>query len=211
MKAIITAMLMILGALAAAAQNGVACGIEAAPQLSPGISYRAGANLSIPLRGKLSIDPGLFLTMHSRTSTGESTKNGVTKKHERAVHGQFLQMPLRLGINNWTRNGNLFQILVGPYFAYGIGGSTKITETNNGEKSIRSVSSFAESYSSRFDWGIDAEFKYYIQGHYQIGAYLQTGCKRIYVPDNAAEAIFSEIFIVGRINLALGLSIGYRF
>lgn len=193
------------------AQERMAYGIEVAPQLSPGISYRAGANLSIPLRGKLSIDPGLFLTMYNRTSSGESKKNGNTTKHKRAIHGQFLQMPLRLGINNETTNGNLFQILVGPYFAYGIGGNTKLTDISNGTKSIRNVASFPESFSSRFDWGFDVEFQYYIHKHYQLGLYLQTGCKKIYTPESVAEAIFSEIFIVGKINLAFGVSLGYRF
>lgn len=120
-------------------------------------------------------------------------------------------MPLRLGINNETTNGNLYQILVGPYFAYGIGGNTKLTDTSNGTKSIRNVASFPESFSSRFNWGFDVEFQYYIHKHYQLGLYLQTGCKRIYTPESVAEAIFSEIFIVGKINIALGLSLGYRF
>lgn len=196
---------------AISAQERMAYGIEVAPQLSPGISYRAGANLSIPLRGKLSIDPGLFLTMYNRTSSGESKKNGNITKHKRAIHGQFLQMPLRLGINNETTNGNLFQILVGPFFAYGIGGNTKLTDISNGTKSIRNVASFPESFSSRFDWGFDVEFQYYIHKHYQLGLYLQTGCKKIYTPESVAEAIFSEIFIVGKINLAFGVSLGYRF
>ena len=193
------------------AQERMAYGIEVAPQLSPGISYRAGANLSVPLRGKLSIAPGLFLTMYNRTSSGESKKNGNTTKHKRAIHGQFLQIPLRLGINNETSKGNIYQILVGPYFAYGIGGNTKFTEISNGTKSIRNVASFSESYSSRFDWGFDVEFQYYIRKHYQIGLYLQTGCKKIYTPENAADAIFGDIFIVGKINLAFGVSLGYRF
>lgn len=193
------------------AQERMAYGIEVAPQLSPGISYRAGANLSIPLRGKLSIDPGFFLTMYNRTSSGESKKNGNSTKHERAIHGQFLQIPLRLGINNETSKGNLYKILVGPYFAYGIGGNTKLTEISNGTKSIRNVASFSESYSSRFDWGFDVEFQYYIRKHYQIGLYLQTGCKKIYTPENVADAIFGDIFTVGKINLAFGVSLGYRF
>lgn len=204
-------ILVIAVFLPVSAQERMAYSIEVAPQLSLGISYRAGANLSIPLRGKLSIDPGLFLTMYNRTSSGESSKNGNSTKHERAIHGQFLQMPLRLGINNSTVHGNLFQILVGPYLAYGIGGNTKITEINNGAKSIRNVASFSESFSSRFDWGFDVEFQYYIRKRYQIGLYLQTGCKKIYTPENVAEAIFSEIFIAGKINLALGVSLGYRF
>lgn len=193
------------------AQERIAYGIEVAPQLSPGISYRTGANLSISLRGKLSIDPGFFLTMYNRTSSGESKKNGNSTKHERAIHGQFLQIPLRLGINNETNKGNLYKILVGPYFAYGIGGNTKLTEISNGTKSIRNVASFSESYSSRFDWGFDVEFQYYIRKHYQIGLYLQTGCKKIYTPENVADAIFGDIFIVGKINLAFGASLGYRF
>lgn len=213
----VRSLIIVVGLLAiatftpVAAQDRMAWSIEVAPQLSPGISYRAGVNLSIPVRGKLSIDPGLFLTMYNRTSSGESTKNGNTTKHERAIHGQFLQLPLRLGINNETHNGNLYQLLVGPYFAYGIGGNTKLTEINNGTKSIRNVASFSESFSSRFDWGFDVEFQYYIRKHYQIGLYLQTGCKKIYVPENTAEAILGEIFIVGKINLAFGLSLGYRF
>lgn len=211
MKAILTAVMMYMIALAAVAQERMSFGIEVAPQLSPGISYRAGANLSIPLKGKLSIDPGLFLTMYNRTSSGKSSKNGTTTKHKRAVHGQFVQMPLRLGINNATIHGNLFQILVGPYFAYGIGGNTKITDIKNGVKSIQNVASFQESYSSRFDWGLDVEFQYYIRKHYQIGLYLQSGCKKIYEPENVAEAILGEIFIVGKINLAFGVSLGYRF
>lgn len=211
MKTILTTILMLLLAHLACAQNRVQYGIEVAPQLSPGISYRTGANLSIPLRGKLSFDPGLFMTMYNRTSSGKSSKNGISTKHKRAVHGQFLQMPLRLGINNETIQGNLFQILVGPYFAYGLGGNTKITDTIDGVKTVRNVASFAESYSSRFDWGFDVEFQYFIRKHYQIGLYLQTGCKKIYNPENVAEAIFSEIFIVGKINLAFGLSFGYRF
>ncbi len=193
------------------AQEHMAYGLEVAQQLSPGISYRAGVNLSIPLKGKLSIDPGLFLTMYNRTSSGESKKNGISTKHERTTHGQFLQMPVRLGINTSTIHGNLFQILVGPYFAYGIGGNTKLTEINNGSKSIQNVPSFPEYFSSRFDWGFDVEVQYYIRKHYQLGLYFQSGCKKIYNPQSAAEAIFGEIFIVGKINLALGLSLGYRF
>ncbi len=189
----------------------MAYGIEVAPQLSPGISYRAGANFSIPLKGKLSIDPGLFLTMYSRTSSGESKKNGISAKHERAVHGQFLQLPVRLGINNMSIHGNLFQILVGPYFAYGLGGNTKITDINNGNKTVQNVPSFSESFSSRFDWGFDIEVQYYIRKHYQLGLYFQSGFKKIYNPQSKAEALLGEIFIVSKINLALGLSLGYRF
>lgn len=211
MKANLTTVIMLLLSLAAVAQSRVSYGIEVAPQLSTGISYRAGANLSIPLRGKLSIDPGLFLTMYNRASSGKSSNNGTSTKHERAIHGQFLQMPLRLGINSETAHGNLLQILVGPYFAYGIGGNTKITEINNGVKSIRDVASFPESFSSRFDWGFDVEFQYYVRKHYQIGLYLQTGCKKIYTPGNAAEAILGEIFTIAKMNLAFGLSLGYRF
>ncbi len=193
------------------AQERIAYGIEVSPQLSPGISYRVGANLSIPLKGKLTIDPGLFLTMYNRTSSGESKKNGISTKHERTTHGQFLQMPVRLGINTSTIHGNLFQILVGPYLAYGIGGNTKLTEINNGTKHIQNAPSFLEFFSSRFDWGFDVEVQYYIRKHYQVGLYLQSGCKKIYTPQSVAEAIFGEIFIVGKINLALGLSLGYRF
>ena len=211
MKAILTTISMLLLAIVAVAQNRMSYGIELATQLSPGISYRAGASLSIPLHGKLSIDPGLFLTMYNRTSSGESSKNGNSTKHKRAIHGQFLQMPLRLGVNNSTVHGNLFQILVGSYFAYGVGGSTKITDIKNGVKSIRTVASFSESYSSRFDWGLDVEFQYYIRKHYQVGLYLQTGCKKIYTPENVAEAILGDIFIIGKINFALGVSLGYRF
>lgn len=193
------------------AQEGPAFDIEVAPQFSPGISYRAGANLSIPLRGKLSFDPGLFLTMYNRTSFSKSSKNGNFNKHERTIHGQFLQMPLRLGINGLSSHGNLYQILVGPYFAYGIGGNTRITDIKNGTKTVSDVASFPESFSSRFDWGFDIEFQYYIRQHYQLGFYMQSGCKRIYTPENVAEAILSELFIVGKINLALGVSLGYRF
>lgn len=211
MRTVLITLFIFLFSIAAGAQNHLSYGIEVAPQLSPGISYRGGANFSIPLRGKLSIDPGLFMTMYNRTSSGTSSKNGCSTKHKRAVHGHFLQMPLRLGINNETTQGNLFQILVGPYFSYGIGGNTTITDINDGVKSIRNVASFAESYSSRFDWGFDVEFQYYVRKHYQIGLYLQTGCKKIYTPENVAEAILGEIFIVGKINLALGVSLGYRF
>lgn len=208
---ILAIIMAIASFLPASAQDGPALGIELAPQFSPGVSFRAGANLSIPLRGKLSFDPGLFLSMYNRTSFSKSSKNGNSSKHERTIHGQFLQMPLRLGINGLSSHGNLYQILVGPYFAYGIGGNTRITDIKNGTKTVSDVASFPESFSSRFDWGFDIEFQYYIRQHYQLGFYMQSGCKRIYTPDNVAEAILSELFIVGKINLALGVSFGYRF
>ncbi len=69
----------------------------------------------------------------------------------------------------------------------------------------------SESFSSRFDWGFDIEVQYYIRKHYQVGLYFQSGCKKIYNPQSKAEAILGEIFKVGKINLALGLSLGYRF
>ena len=53
MKAILTAVLIFMVALVAVAQDRMSYGIEVDPQLSPGISYRGGANFSIPLRGKL--------------------------------------------------------------------------------------------------------------------------------------------------------------
>ncbi len=208
---ILAIIIAIVAFLPVAAQDGPALDIEFAPQLSPGVSYRAGANLSIPLRGKLSFDPGLFLTMYNRTSFSKSTKNGNYTKHERTIHGQFLQLPMRLGINGLTSHGNLYQILVGLYFAYGIGGNTRVTDIKTDTKTVVNVASFPESFSSCFDWGFDIEFQYYIRQHYQLGFYMQSGCKRIYTPENVAEAILSELFIVGKINLALGVSLGYRF
>lgn len=158
----------------------------------------------------MSFDPGLFLSMYNRHSFHNSTVNGSHTEEEAKIHGQFIQLPVRLAINGTAGRSNLYKVLLGPYFAYGIGGNTKIQTDKDGVTTTENFPSFFDSFS-RFDWGFDIEYQFYFSGHYQIGAYMQTGCKSIYAPRSIAEDILGDIFKVTKINLAFGLSLGYRF
>lgn len=120
-------------------------------------------------------------------------------------------MAIRIGkLSNYE---NKWRILVGPYIAYGISGNGNIKTSINGNEEKQDVKSFGNEglYRTRWDYGLSSEIQYIHKDHFKLGAYMEDGFRDLYKSDNAFESIMDDLFVVSKINLTVGLSIGYIF
>ena len=216
------AALLCMAACCIPARSQVNYSVEAGPQFSMSPSWRAGVALDIPINHRYSIASGFYYVTrhHSESSTKNiSQENPDTGDREifsmttdYNIHGNYLQIPVGLGLNFDRANGDHYTLIVGCYLAYGVGGKTKVrTESRNTVKRME-YSSFGDKFiHPRFDYGLDIEYKYAFRGHFQLGAYTEIGFKEIYHSSNVMSEIMGKIFKITAINVTLGVSVGYRF
>lgn len=89
------------------------------------VGFRIGIVSLNNVSKTFSFQPGLYFTTFGMKSKGSEGK----RKVKEVDNLYYLQLPLLGSINVALKNpSQKFQILFGPYVAYGIGGETKITE-----------------------------------------------------------------------------------
>ncbi len=193
--------------------------IEGAPQYSPDISWKIGGNVDIPISKRFSIVSGLHWSDRNRTKKGTQTitsgQETETRTKESSFNANFITIPVRLAIRigKLSNYENKWRILVGPYIAYGISGNGNIKTSINGNEEKQDVKSFGNEglYRTRWDYGLSSEIQYIHKDHFKLGAYMEDGFRDLYKSDNAFESIMDDLFVVSKINLTVGLSIGYIF
>lgn len=193
--------------------------IEAAPQSSPDISWKIGGNIEVPISKRFSIVSGLHWSDRHRTKkttqTATSYQEIETKTIKSSFNANFITIPIRLGIRigKLSNYKNEWRVLVGPYIAYGISGNGNIKTTINGNEEKENVNAFGSDglYRTRFDYGLSSEIQYIHKDHFNIGLYMENGFRDLYKSDNAFESIMDDLFVVSKINITVGLSVGYIF
>ena len=109
----------------------------------PDTNIKMGASFGVMLNarfGNLAIQPALTYSMKGAKQDEEetSTIGGVsyTTKYKSSVAMDYLDVPINLVYTTGGDNG--FQVFVGPYVAFGIGGKVKgETETTGGGQTIK--------------------------------------------------------------------------
>jgi len=217
MKKVIIALLMIMATTDMNSQTKFS--VEAGPQYSPDFSWRIGGNADIPISSRLSVVPGLYLSnRHRVTKENYSYEEGETRhaySNESSFHANYITLPLRLGIRIGRLNAvnSKWQILGGPYIAYGTNGSGTMTKIENGIRSQTKYDSFENNgmFKSRWDYGFDSEIQYTYKNKIKLGAFVESGFKKLYQSDNDLGKVLDELFKVNTINITAGIIVGYQF
>ena len=199
-------------------------GIEMMPQLSSRLSWSAGLNLEIPITAKLYLSPGMFYSSRQRYNdslweTFEYTPEGdVPISYEKAsinTHGDYLHIPFLIGCKAYSRHDYSIKVAGGIYYAYLLGGKSKIKMDDNGKVSEILMPSYMTAIDYRSDFGLCVEAKCLLRKHYQIGLNLQHGLRKIYQGFNMPG--IRDPFINHRLgpgiqfHQSIGLSLGYMF
>ena len=201
-----------MAALAASAQTHVS--VIAAPQFDGKIAARFGidADISCGENSKFSFVPGLYYSM--RNNSSEQTWDigqGPNKLALVSDLSHWISVPLRLAFNIKKGSEKLqTQILFGPYFAIGVGGTTSVKESSTGTK-VYSVGSFDKTgfYSRRFDVGLNLGVNFIIKKHFVVGAFGEIG----FLPlgRDLTESVPGILGHAFSIHGAGGINLGYRF
>lgn len=203
-----------------AASSQAKVSISVCPQYNESFGVRAGTDLSIPFNSRWSFEPGIYWSLRNRNSSRfreYGGSNGETNKITSDFHdsAHFLTIPLRMGVRlTGDPHGDfVLKLLFGPYIAYGIDGTSKCSVIENGVEKQTETGAFDANgrYRSRCDYGINSGLNVLLKKHILLGVFLETGCRKIYNSNSVAEDILGEIFIVNKINMAAGLTVGYRF
>ena len=212
MKKFCLIAVLMMASLAAKAQTHI--NIVAAPQFDASIGVRAGADFDFSLgKSKFSLVPGLYWSMRNYNGSQTIITSGESypicdvndKSH-------WITIPLRFAYNIKKGSEKLqTQILFGPYVAFGLGGTTKVTDLLTGEKT-RNTGSFDKDgfYDRRFDLGLNAGANFIIHKHFVVGIFGELG----FLPlGNDVTGTISGIFAstILSIHLGAGLNLGYRF
>lgn len=196
-------------------QAQVKIGINVCPQINEDFGVRAGSDFDIQLGSRWSFVPGVYWSLRNRQSTQNSTVNEKTESTKYSDIAHFITLPLRFGLQIPCKDEDSFalKLLFGPYIAYGIGGTSKSTVNSDGTVTNYQTGAFDSDgrYKSHLDYGINVGLNSTINQHYTIGIFCESGLRKIYNTNNVLEDIVGEIFLTNKINIALGLSIGYRF
>ena len=196
-----------------AQERDVKISINVSPQWNSGLGVKAGADVLIPFgQSRWGFEPGLYWSL--RHATSESTSNNNKKEYDYKVH--YLDVPLRMAVHVAGRESDPFNmsILFGPYFAYGVGGTTHCTITKDGNVTKSEAGAFSSEgrLRSRFDYGLNLGFNAVIKQHAKVGVFSEIGFKDIYRSSSLAEELIGDLFGgITKINLGVGISVGYQF
>ena len=211
MKKFCLIAVLMMASLAAKAQTHI--NIIAAPQLDASIGVRAGADFDFSLgKSKFSFVPGLYWSMRNCNYSASLSTAGVNYQIcDANDKSHWITIPLRFAYNIKKGSEKLqTQILFGPYVAFGLGGTTKVTDQLTGIET-RNTGSFDKDgfYDRRFDLGLNAGANFIIHKHFVVGIFGELG----FLPlGNDVSGTISGIFAsTMSIHLGAGLNLGYRF
>ena len=217
-KRLFSLIAMLLICHVASAQVKVS--ILACPQYNENFGVRIGTDFDIPLNSRWSFVPGAYWSLRNRESYKSKEYSGrdgeINSKtynfHDRA---HFLTVPIRMGVRLAGKSDGNFamKLLFGPYIAYGIDGTSKSNINKNGIEEQTKTGAFDVDgrYRSRWDYGMNSGLNVVLKKHFLLGIYLEVGYRKIYNPNDVIDDILGEIFIMNKINMAAGLSLGYQF
>ena len=202
---------LVMASLTAKAQTHIS--IVAAPQLNTNIGVRAGADFDFALgKSNFSFVPGLYWSLRNCDYSASVSADGVTQAIcEANDKSHWITIPLRFAYNIKKGSEKLqTQILFGPYVAFGLGGTTTVTNKLNGVE-YGNIGSFDNNgfYDRRFDMGLNVGANFIIKKHFVVGIFGELG----FLPlgndlSNTIGGILASAF---SINLGAGLNLGYRF
>lgn len=209
------ALAALMAASASAQDNKVKFSINAGPQLSPATGATAGVDALIPFgQSRWGFEPGVYWSYRHYTSN--KTKNGDKESYDDKLH--YINVPLRFAARVAGQADGPFNlsIVFGPYFAYGLDGTSRSTVIKDGT-TIREINSKADAFSddgrmeSRFDYGLNFGLNAVVKQHLKLAFFTEIGLKDIYRQNGFAEDLIGDIFGITKINIGAGITVGYQF
>lgn len=181
------------------------------------VAYRIGPTAIIPVKGWLSLRPGLMWAHKGGVVEGYYGDEQITEARM-PISLDFVEMPVLLAVRFPISDACGLTLKTGPYVGYGISGKTKVKPDGGGMISMSgnlfsgpcdyygnaqtsNKKTFVLPKLNRWDagltWGIELEFN----EHYAVGGNLSWGWARLSpegLADNIGEAFGQVIFGMDR-------------
>lgn len=199
MKKSIFIALSVLISTVAFAQNPVTWNVKAGMNVSnftsdyadPKVGFRVGGGMEYAFTDLLSIQPSLLF----------STKGAKVDDINATINAMYLELPVNLAARFAISDDVNFVVGVGPYFAYGIGGKTKVNLLKAAEVK---TNTFGDDILKRFDFGLGAsiafEFgQFFVSADSQFGLTKLNGDKYLDITGSTPK------------NLNFNIGVGYKF
>lgn len=195
-----------------AQENNVKFSVNAGPQWNDNTGVVAGAEALIPFgESRWGFAPGLYWSF--RNAKTENSSGNNSEEYDDKMH--YLDIPLRLAVRVAGHEDGPFNLslLFGPYIAYGLGGTSHSTIVKDGNVTKNETGAFSDEgrMKSRFDCGLNLGVSALIQQHFKVGVFSEIGLKDIYKQNSIAEELIGDLFGVTKINLGVGITVGYQF
>lgn len=172
----------------------------------------AGVDVHIPFgQSRWGFEPGLYWSFRNHGS--EKTVNSTKQEYSTKAH--YLDIPLRFTVDvAGSKDGPFYMsVLMGPYLAYGLSGTSHSTTTIDGQVTKSEVNAFSSEgrLKSRFDYGINMGANAIIKQHFKVGIFTEIGFRDIYRPMDDVEDLLGTVFAITKINIGAGITVGYQF
>lgn len=195
-----------------AQESNVRMSINVCPQWNGSLGTKLGTDALIPFgQSRWGFEPGLYWSF--RNVLEECSNNNSKEEYNDKVH--YLEVPLRLAVRAGHEDGPFnMSFLFGPYFAYGLGGTSHYTMTKEGSTTRNEAGAFSENgrLKKRFDYGLNLGINAVIRQHVKVGVFTEIGFKDIYKQHSMVEELIGDLFGgITKINTGAGLSVGYQF
>lgn len=217
-------LLVAFATIALIASAKVNVGIEVIPQLSTRLSWSAGVNLEIPVNNKMYLSTGISYSTRNRyfdslIETMEYHPEGdIPADYEKIsmnVHADYINIPVLVGYQGTLGSNNVIKVAGGLYYAYCLGGKSKLKMDNNGDVSQETMPSLVTVINNRSDVGLCVEVKYLFLRHFQVGLNIQHGLVKLYqgftMPGLNDSMIAHNLTPGVKFHQSIGLSLGYVF
>ncbi|MGI6219252.1 MAG: porin family protein [Bacteroidaceae bacterium] len=119
--------------------------------------FNVGVIADIPVMQSLYVQPGLYFSTKGVKTEQEYTEDygmgDVNYKDETSVNAMYIEIPINVSWRHNLTDALQLQVYTGPYFAFGVGGKTKSTES----VSFGGESESKEYKTNTFGYDKDAE------------------------------------------------------
>lgn len=142
-------------------------------------SFHVGVIADIPLMQSLYIQTGLYVT-----EKGWKYEENYYYKWEEKYNPMYLEIPILASYRYNFNDATQLQFNVGPYLAYGIGGSGKYEKTDDGGTDSYECDFFGKESEDkeggkRFDYGLQIGLGFTFAKHYYVGCAYEFGLTKI--------------------------------
>ncbi len=150
--------------------------------------FRAGFGAILPINDLIAIQPSLFLSQK-----GAKYDSGVSAE-KATINAWYLDLPIDLQFRIHVGRVILTPA-IGPYFAYGVFGKTKL------DSSGISADTFQSGAFKKFDAGLNTEFGIEFSNNIMLSVSYELGLVKVPDISDAAKAY----------NETVNFSVGYKF
>ena len=159
-------------------------------------NWHVGVIADMPLMQSLYVQTGLFLS-----TKGYKVEGGdEDEKWKETANPMYLQIPVLASYRYNFSEATQLQFNVGPYFAYGLGGKIKETDTYEGETEEVKNDFFGDKEDAanykRFDCGLQIGLGFTFAKHYYVGAAYEFGFVNFAAKDSEGGSIKNKNWMI---------------